>query len=119
MLAVPSNESIMISPQIVDRVCLAFAIIAPAYVVLRFRRWLFTIPLGAFICWFTLLVCGHLLAVLDPEREGGMLDAIWFLAGWIPSLLYTASLYALRRLFLFLRSRYMLQPSNEPKPRNA
>ena len=109
----------MISTQIVDHVCLALAVIAPAYIVLRFRRWIFTVPLGAVICWFTLVICGHLLAVLDPEREGGMLDSIWLIFGWIPSLLYAVSLYASRSLFLFLRSRYASPVSHEPKSHNA
>ena len=98
----------MISPQTVDQFCLWFSVLAPACVVLPFRRALLTVPLGAVSPWVTLWVCGHLLADLDPEREGGIGDSIWLLFGWLPSLLYALALYGLRRLFVFLRRRHTL-----------
>ena len=98
----------MISPQSVDQFCLWFSVLAPACVVLPFRRALFTVPLAAVIPWVTLWVCGRLLSDLDPEREGGIVDSIWLLFGWLPSLLYALALYGLRRLFVFLYRRYTL-----------
>ncbi len=95
----------MISPQLVDQFCLWFAALAPACVVLPFRRALFTIPLGAAIPWITLYVGGYLLSVLDPERDGVVVDTLWILFGWLPSLLYAFALYGLRRLFFFLARR--------------
>ena len=32
-------------------------------------------------------------------REGGIVDSIWLLFGWLPSLLYALALYGLRRCF--------------------
>ena len=98
----------MISPHDVDQFCCLFSLIAPACVVLTFRRALLTVPIGAIIPWITLWVCGRLLADLDPERRGGFIDNVWLLFGWLPSLLYASCLYGLRRLFLFLRGRYTL-----------
>jgi len=90
----------MILPVVVDHVCLAVAFIAPVYVVWRSSRWQFTIPLGAFIFWFTLLIAGPIISALDPLRDAAMLDTIWFFFGWILGLFYAWVLYMIRRAFL-------------------
>lgn len=89
--------------QIVDCVCLALAFIVPVIVVLRSNRWFIAIPLGGFIFWIILYLSGRILSVLDPLRNAGVLDTIWLYAGLLPSLLYTALLYGLRRGLLFMR----------------
>ena len=90
----------MISPHIIDRACLAVALIAPAYIVFRFPLWRFTIPLGAFIFWFTLLIAGPIISALDPSRDAAMLDSVWLLFGWVMGLFYSSVLYIIRRAFL-------------------
>lgn len=102
----------MISPHLIDQIGMALALIVPAYVVLRFPRWQTTVLLGALSFWLILVAVGQLLAVLDPNRDARMLDAIWLLVGWIPGLTYAWLLYGIRLCFLrIVRSRHPLTHS--------
>lgn len=92
----------MPSAHTIDIVFVAFAFLAPAYIVLRFSCAWLTIPLGAVVFWLTLHFSGHLISARDAGRD----DMIGHFAGWIVGLIYAFMLYALRRLILFVRNRH-------------
>jgi len=79
-------------PVFVDRLLVASALLLPVLLVICFKR--LGIILGAFVNWVIIGAAGPILSSLDPEREGAMLDSLWFLAGWIFSIMYAALIYA-------------------------
>jgi hypothetical protein len=110
----------MDSPEFIDRFCLAVSYLVPAYVVLRFRVWWLTIPIGAFVAWYSLVLAGHALFVLDPDREGSIPDTLWLLFGWIPCLFCAGYLYLVRCLAIYgyrrFRDRLRLAQKFKPIP---
>ena len=95
----------MIFAQIADAIGLVLAILVPIIVVRRSKSWAVAIPLGGFICWIALYLCGRILSAIDPMRDASVLDTIWLYAGLLPSLLYAAFLCGLNRLLLIRRDR--------------
>ena len=75
------------SPQVIDKLMFLIAFAVPVILVLRFKRR--GVVYGAITTWITLVICGKWLNVLDPKRNGGILDTIWLLFGWIPSVIYS------------------------------
>lgn len=78
---------------LVDWLSLVIAIVAPIVLIWRLKA--FGVVLGTLVPWGSLFLAGILISRLDPEREAGMLDAVWILFGWIPGLIYSSILYVL------------------------
>ena len=89
--------------QILDKTCLALALVLPVLAVLRWNLW--GVVLGTLVFWGSLLVAGPLLSALDPKRlRGGtaMLDFLWLIFGWFPGVIYCFIIYGMKRLFLLV-----------------
>ncbi len=78
-------------PIIVDRILVVAALILPILSVLGLKRR--GIIIGAFVQWVIIGAAGPILSSLDPKREGGFLDSIWILGGWIFCLIYASLIY--------------------------
>jgi hypothetical protein len=88
---------------LIDRILAVLAFITPVYCVLRWN--LPGVFIGAFLCWGILIVARSILARLDPERGGSVLDGVWLLFGWFASLVYCVTIYGLKRLYIFVRNK--------------
>ena len=98
-------------PIIVDRILVAAALILPIISVLALKRR--GIIIGAFVQWVTIGAAGPILSSLDPKREGGILDSIWILGGWIFCLIYASFIYLTIKLI-----RYGLQRMSRETPQH-
>lgn len=78
---------------------LAFAVPVVLVVTFRARGILY----GAAWHWMTLIIAGKYLDLVDSQRDGAMLDGIWFLFGWVWALAYCAVIYGV--VWLFARRR--------------
>jgi hypothetical protein len=92
----------MLSPYLVDKVCLALALIVPPIVIFRFGHRQISVLFGAIFVWGILFVS----SLINPAREAAaMLDALWLYFGWAPAVFYALVLYWLRRGFVYFRER--------------
>jgi len=57
---------------------------------------------GMLIVWGSLWIAGRLLSQLDPERDAALLDHVWLFFGWVAGLIYSGTIYAIKRLTLYL-----------------
>ena len=62
--------------------------------------------LGVLVVWGGLYLDSIILNHLDPQRDNAMLDAIWMTLGWLGGLMYCVPIYALKKLYVFLRNRH-------------
>lgn len=88
------------SPQTVDATCLVVAAALPIPLILRWN-WR-GVVCGTLVVWGSLVAAGALLSALDHSRQGGVLDGIWLLFGWIGGLLYCMPIYAMKRIIMRL-----------------
>lgn len=88
------------SPTVVDQTCLWIAALAPIPLII-WRRWIGFV-LGALVVWATLIIAGILLSQLDPQRDGGMLDTVWLLFGWIGGAMYCLPILGVREAIAWM-----------------
>ena len=88
----------LVLPLIVDVVALGVSLVGPSVLVLYFR-WK-GVVVGALLMWGAMHVAGMLLSSIDPNRELRMLDSAWALLGWVPGLLYSILVLAVRGIIL-------------------
>ena len=77
--------------ELADKLLLAFALVAPLIVI-----WMLGytgIFIGTILAWGSLVVAGWMLSQFDPGHQAGMLDSIWLLLGWLPSLVYCVAIF--------------------------
>lgn len=85
---------------VLDLAFCGLSLFGPIITIIFVRRWWLSIALATLIPWFGLILCGILLAKLDPLRSSLPGDQIWIMVGWLPSLLYAVILYGLKVLVL-------------------
>ena len=101
------------NPIFVDQLCEAIALIVPIWFVLRYE--LIGILIGALIVWVVGVIAGEALSSLDPERDAGILDAIWLMFGWFGGLIYCGLIWAAKRIVI-LSCQLLWSSSNESEP---
>jgi hypothetical protein len=88
--------------QLVDKVGLWISLGVPVVFVWRFRWW--GVAVGALFQWIALIAVGIALHELDPNRDAGLLDAVWLLFGWVAAMLYCVTIMAAIQLIRRLGS---------------
>lgn len=91
--------------QLVDKLGLVLWFLFPAIVVLVIKKKR-GIIIGGLIFWVIGIAIGMLLSQLDPQREGGLVDSIFLITGWLGGLIYASLIFVLRQSFLFLHQRF-------------
>ncbi len=101
-------------PIIVDRILVAAALILPILGVLALKRR--GIIIGAFAQWVIIGAAGPILSNLDPKHEGGILDSIWILGGWIFCLIYASLIYVTIKLIRYGLQRIFRETPQHQSP---
>jgi hypothetical protein len=84
------------TPHLADQICVSTAIIVPLPLIIAYR-WI-GVAIGTIAVWGILNLAGIWISSLDPKRDGGLLDIVWLLFGWVGGLLYCLPIFGVREL---------------------
>ena len=90
----------------VDTMLLWLALILPVLAVFVLHKR--PVVVGTLLAWGTLIVAGASLASRDPESRNGFthfFDLVWIALGWIPAMIYSWLLYAIKSAALLILRR--------------